>query len=284
MKNIFLLIPAFAVILFINTASILSSSGKAGYTNSPGEGNCTSCHSDYNVNSGSGSVAITSDIPASGYEPNTTYHLEVTVSHTGATLFGFDLECLSGTSTYANAGSFTITNASESQISTNSVNGVSRNNVIHVTNGGLANDTKSFAFNWLSPASDVGDVTFYVAGLAADNNGGKGGDYVYTTSKVVSYASPTSIDKITKDASPIVFFKQSHNTLHVEYQTKNYQEAVSGKIYSLEGRIVESVFNIFPANGEINKDFDLHSPLSKGIYIFTLQQNRFSFSTKLFID
>ena len=51
---------AFMLISFGMSYDILSSNGKSGKTNSPGEGNCTSCHNSFAVNTGGGSTTITS--------------------------------------------------------------------------------------------------------------------------------------------------------------------------------------------------------------------------------
>ena len=177
MKNNSFLIIISILVLMIGTAAILSTNGKAGYSGAPGEGNCTSCHNEYAANSGTGSVVISTNIPVSGYELNTTYQISVIVSQVGKTLFGFDLEALSGT---ANAGTFIITNSNESQTRTKIVNTVTRNNVVHVSDGGLANDTKTFTFNWTSPATNAGNITFYATGNAANNDGNTTGDNIYT--------------------------------------------------------------------------------------------------------
>jgi len=52
------------------------------------------------------------------------------------------------------------------------------------TSAGTRNGTtgpQSFEFNWTAPATNVGDVDFYVAANAANGNGNNQGDFIYTT-------------------------------------------------------------------------------------------------------
>ena len=58
MKKILLLTTVVVIALGAMSFGVLSPNGKAGYTNSPSEGNCTSsgCHNSYTVNTGVGST------------------------------------------------------------------------------------------------------------------------------------------------------------------------------------------------------------------------------------
>jgi len=176
---------AAALVVAVGFASfeIESSNGRAGYTNSPGESNCTNCHDNFAVNSGAGSVAISSNPSlAGGYIPGATYAMTVTVSDNAPnnTLFGFGLEALNGSG--ANGGTLTITNPTLTQIKTFMVSPNLRNNVVHTGNGNTGPNTQPFSFNWTAPAAGAGTITFYASGLGSDNDGGTDGDYVYTTS------------------------------------------------------------------------------------------------------
>ena len=78
--------------------------GRTGYTGSPGENTCavSGCHSSFALNSGTGGVRITTDVPATGYVAGTVYNITVTPRRTGSTVFGLGFEAL--TSTNTNAG------------------------------------------------------------------------------------------------------------------------------------------------------------------------------------
>lgn len=181
-----LLIPVACIVVF---ADILNEDGKAGRTGSPGEFDCTGCHTSFPVNTGGGSITISSpNLTNWQYIPGQVYQIDVTVAKTGVPLFGFGFESLR--STGANAGTFTITNTAETQLKNANINGNNRSNVVHKENGGLTMDSHTFSFNWTAPATNIGNITFYTAGNAGDNQGDSLGDYIYKTSRVVT---PTAV-------------------------------------------------------------------------------------------
>src|ERR1035437_9652012 len=64
----------------------------AANTGSPGDGaDCSGCHSDFALNSGTGTITITSNIPACGYVPLATYSVTATITHNGFGEFQFQL-------------------------------------------------------------------------------------------------------------------------------------------------------------------------------------------------
>ena len=156
------------------------SAGKAGSNGSPGEGTCASgsCHNSFALNSGSGSVSISIAGLLNGnmYVPGQTYQVSVTVQQQGIGLFGFGIESLQASG--ANAGSWTA--GPDSHILNATISGNSRATVAHIDNSGFASGTRTWSFSWTAPATEI-PVMMYAAGNAANNNGGDGGDYIYTT-------------------------------------------------------------------------------------------------------
>lgn len=158
--------------------SVHASSGGAptGRTGAPGESNCTSCHS---ANSGPGTVSI---IAPASYTPGQTYTIQIqqTTTDMGAAIWGFETIALAGTTM---AGSFTNTTAATR------IRVASTKSYVTQTAAGESPGTtggKTWSFNWTAPATNVGNVTFYAAGLQGDNDGSDSGDQTYLTSKVVT--------------------------------------------------------------------------------------------------
>ncbi|MFZ4797294.1 MAG: choice-of-anchor V domain-containing protein [Bacteroidia bacterium] len=181
------------IVVFLSIAIKLLAveSGISGKTGAPSEITCASgsgCHTQYTLNSGTGSVAITHNIPSGGYIPSTTYSITVTVSQTGMTVFGFDLEALN--SSNISAGTLAVTSAATMKLMTAS-NG--RSNITHKMDGGFVSNSKAFTFNWTAPSSNIGVVTFYTAAIAGNHNGNENGDYVYSTSLAISPRSSNAI-------------------------------------------------------------------------------------------
>jgi len=182
-KLITALLPFFAVILF--TSEQFSDDGRAGYTGSPGETDCTTCHASFPVNSGGGNITFQNPgMPLNEYIAGQTYTMSVTVSRTSNNLFGFGFEAL--TNLNDNAGTLLITDAAATQIKTRVVTSVTRRNVVHQLNAGAASGSKTFNFSWTAPASGSGPVGFYFAGVAADGNANDNNDYVYKSSLTVT--------------------------------------------------------------------------------------------------
>ncbi|MBL0137780.1 MAG: T9SS type A sorting domain-containing protein [Bacteroidetes bacterium] len=183
MKNKLTIALLLSALAFVFTSAMLSSNGRAGKTGAPGETTCTSCHGDYALNGGPGSVTI-AGISGGSYIPGTTYNMSITVAQTNFPLFGLDCEVL--TSANTNAGTLAITNAVETRLLAATVSGVSRQNVVQAAGGGQTLNSHTFAFNWTAPAAGTGTVTFYYTGMAADNTGDEINDYVYSGSLVLT--------------------------------------------------------------------------------------------------
>jgi fibronectin type 3 domain-containing protein len=149
-------------------------------TGAPGDdGTCVDCHDDYDLNSGEGYISLTG-LPASGYEPAKEYTLTVTTYHPGMTRFGFEVTVLPENPAHS-AGSFSCIDSKWTMISTGGKYiKTSQAGIECVTVG-----TKSWDIRWNSPSVAMGPVTFYGAGLLADNDNDEGDDYVYTTQETL---------------------------------------------------------------------------------------------------
>lgn len=185
MKKIYTVAILIAITLFV-FADILEKDGKAGKTGSPGENDCTGCHTSFTVNSGPGSISISSpNLTNWQYVPGQVYQVDVTVTQPGVPLFGFGFEALR-TSNNSNGGTLSITNSAETQLKNAFVSGNNRTNVVHKENGGLSTGTHTFSFNWTAPATNIGNIMFYTAGNAANNQDDSLNDYIYKTTQLVT--------------------------------------------------------------------------------------------------
>jgi hypothetical protein len=175
--------------------------GKAGVSGAPNENTCndTDCHNSYAVNSGTGSITISSsNLTNWTYTPGTTYSITVTVAQSNINLFGLCFEALKANGD--NAG--TLVAGNDTQIKLKTVGGFQRKSITHDNNTGATANSHSFTFNWTAPATNIGDITFYAAGLAANDNGNELGDRVYSTSQVVS-ASAVGLQEIVDQQSTL---------------------------------------------------------------------------------
>ncbi len=183
-----------------------SSGAAAGHTGSPGDGkDCTFCHGG---TASARADMITSDIPAGGYVPGSTYTITAMVSEAGRTKFGFQV------SPQNNSGSV--------------LGFMNGNNDVQLVGGGnyathrfgstSGTDSKSWTFDWTAPTAGTGDVTFYGAFNAANNNGSSSGDVIYTSSLTVSEDPGNSIAQEQKNELK-AYPNPSNGTFRVEFPT-----------------------------------------------------------------
>jgi hypothetical protein len=160
------------------------------------EKDCADCHNDFAVNSGGGSIQILG-VPAQ-YAPRATYPIRVHIGHVTVNpdvpSWGFELTAIRN-SDYGRADSL-VSLGPETQIQTNASN-PARKYVSHTAAGNYPgkNDSTTWVFNWIAPASGTGVVSFWVSGVAGTGSG-TGGSFVYNTS-INSAEATTDVQSTT---------------------------------------------------------------------------------------
>lgn len=282
MKKITLLLIAAAAVIFTFTAEKMSESGKAGYTSSPGELDCTDCHNTYALNAGGGSVVLTStNMTGWMYDPGVTYHMVATVTRSGNPLFGICVEAL--TTANDNAGTMVITNTTATKTATKTVGGIARVSVVHKLNGGLTSGSHAFTFDWTAPANNIGNVTFYFTGAACNANGDEFGDYIYQGSQVVSYNTGIGITNINRNSTIGVYPMpvQDHFTMNYEVKSTG---TVKINLYNMQGSLVANLASKVMSTGNYNDNFYLPAQLSAGNYILSVESESGVSSRKILIN
>ena len=164
-------------------------------TGAPNEGTCASagCHTGNDLNAAGGSLMLS--VP-DNYTPGAEYDIVVELARAGQSKWGFQMTALNSIGT--RAGTFAISNANTQQLEEED----SKQYIEHKA----ASGTNRWTFKWTAPSSDVGPITFYAAGNAANNNFWLTGDYIYTqkaTSDIthvygISLAGVGSLNKTAK--------------------------------------------------------------------------------------
>ena len=162
-----------------------------GNTGSPGDGaDCSNCHGDFTVNSGTGTATITTDIPACGYTPLSTYSITVSIAQTGTNEFQFQCSPQNASGTYLGTMN---ANSSVQIYGVKYISGAS---------GTLAStNSNSWTFTWTAPAAATGPVTFYASFAAVDGDASESGDYIYTKSLTVNEAGSYSASAVPTAAN-----------------------------------------------------------------------------------
>ncbi len=273
MKKTITLTLASVITLTFMSFDILNDDGRAGATGSPNEPACNaaSCHTTNPLNSGGGSVTISSPTLGNTYTPGQTYTINVTVAKTGINLFGFAMEAL--TSTGTNAGNLVITNSAQTILKSATVVGQSRKSVVHKLNAGATSNSHVFTFNWTAPATNIGNVTFYAAGNAANGNGFSSGDFIYTTSQVITPAIVSGIaENNTTDFQFSAFPNPTTDKINVSYSlTEN--ATVSAQLISLNGKVISTFFKEQQNAGKNEMVLTIDPSVARGLYLLALNVN-----------
>lgn len=193
-----------ASIVIAVTATAISaypSGSPSGHTAAPGEDSCARCHGGV-LNDNAGSVAL-SGVP-DVYEPGQQYTLTVRVSHSTARAWGFQVTALDPNN--RGVGTFSVVDATTTRM----VNGGGAfSGRVYVDNSSSGtfpgqSQNASWRLAWTAPANDKGRITFYAAGLAANNNGSASGDSTYTTSVKSGVTTPMVIAPVYKNGKLIL--------------------------------------------------------------------------------
>lgn len=173
-------------------ADAASSGPSPSFTNAPSEANCTLCHGDFPVNSGTGSVQITG-VPAA-YSLGQPVQITVRVAQADAVIYGFQMTAVDSNGDRAGTFAPPVQNPPEMQV----VNGLvidqmgehNRQYIEHTTEGIIPTmlGSRSWTFTWTAPSQPRGRIDFYVAGNAANSDGSSSGDYIYTASAASLFA------------------------------------------------------------------------------------------------
>jgi len=186
------------LLILISYQAITYSGGpNAGLTNAPGENNCTSCHSGSLITSGSNwsNIVLNTNIPATGYLPDSIYNITLSHSQSGINTWGFQITSLISSNNNM-AGNITITNSAKTQKKTSG----SKEYVTHTSSGTSGSGSNSWTYSWKAPSTNVGDIKFYATVNAANGNGNTSGDQIFAKTWTFSVSSllPTATINASK--------------------------------------------------------------------------------------
>ncbi len=274
MKNTAILIVILSSLAALSF--VMRDDGIAGRTGSPGETTCntSNCHTGNVVNASGGSIIISAPTMSNwSYVPGEVYPINVTVSRTGVSLFGFGFEALQTSG--ANGGSFTIINPVQTTLKSAVVLGNVRTNVVHQLNGGASPGSHTFTFNWNAPLTDIGNITFYAAGNAANGNNSTSGDFIYTTSQVIT-PSGVGLNDLNPFIGDIKLYPvPASGNISIAFKIKQRQNLVI-ELLTLNGKVVDHIYSDESSAGTKEIAFSFNNKIVPGIYFvrFTIGESQ----------
>jgi hypothetical protein len=172
------------------------------------------------------------------YTAGETYDISVSLEEADIERFGFSLSVLDENNN--KAGQLMVTDAQRTQIIEGVLDFTGREYVTYRMIGTNPYETgKGFlSFKWIAPESSVGKVTFYVAGVSANNDGTDKGDLVYTKTLELE-GNPLSINSF-QDNKIAVFPNPVKNTFQVQFNDF-IDETMIFFIYNSEGKQVSDL-------------------------------------------
>jgi hypothetical protein len=144
-------------------------------------GSTSECH----VNSDGGPGQVLIDAPAT-YTPGEAFAFTVRVEEEGRSTFGFQVAVKAANDTidfFEHVGTLELVDTTRTRL-------VTENYVTH-TQEGLAQN--AWTVRWVAPADETRPVTIYAAGNAANGDGEREGDHIYTTSWAMAPSTSTAV-------------------------------------------------------------------------------------------
>lgn len=192
----------------------------AGNTGAPGESPlaCAQCHSGGTTDGTAENLLIVTDgaNQVTEYIPGNIYTVSLGMASNPAKK-GFQATALDPSNTMA--GNFT-------SLAGVNVDGTARKYANH-TIASNTSSTVAWQWTWTAPATNVGDVTFYVASNRANNNGNNQGDIIYLSQHVISVAANAGQAELEKNKNDFkAFFNGNENALGLQFNSLN-----AGKVF-----------------------------------------------------
>lgn len=259
---------------FSSNFHLLNQAGSpGGKTGAPGDATCTQCHSG-TVQSGSGFNVVTltsGGTPVTEYLPNTTYEVTVTMSTNNAKN-GFEIVALKPGNTMA--GTFAITNTTH----TKTIVSGGKTRVTHKLAG---TDLNTWSFNWTSPATNVGAVTFYLATNQTNSNSDDTGDVIRTSQHV--FGSQAGIQDASEKIETRIGYQSSTNSLNIQLDSK-VDGSVFVNVVDLSGKSVFTENMGTVSSGESAFSVRLDNELNSGVYLVNVSVDNNMIMKRVFIS
>lgn len=269
--NVFFFFLALVIGIGLSTNSFAKEDGApSGNTGSPGDDNQTCAHVDCHTGSASEKDGlIFTDVPETGYLAGIDYLVTVTITDTAVQKFGF--QASPQTITGSKLGDLSLINTLHTKMTGGS------KYVTHTLSGTSGDGERTWTFNW-TPDDAHGDVTFYVAVNASDNEEDATGDKIYTSSVTIKEDpanNPLTLEELNRITFDMVSPAQEQLSLYIATPVNS---PIFVNIFDINGTLISRT-NFSNSNGAFVIPL---TDLSSGLYFVSVVNEKGSL-TKQFI-
>lgn len=250
---------------FHSTKLYPSGVGIAGNTGAPGESTCASCHNATLKIGGTESTLTFKDSAntvITDYKPNHTYNLTFAYSIDGKK--GFQVVALDAQNKQAG----TLTAGSNTRVT-------SQSNKQYLNHSNAT--SSSWTFKWKAPATNVGDITFYVATGNLSS--------IYKSSyKLSAFVDTTKTNSIVVNENNFeftAFYVAASQNLYLKYDAHLKGDAFVN-VLDMNGRSV-AYKKLGAVNGNSTKEIELPMVVQPGTYVVNVFVNNYMSSKKIVV-
>ena len=249
-----------------NKVQSRTTGGPAGHSGDPAGGNKTcntaGCHIGVTPIAANG--LITSNIPASGYIPGSTYTVTASITRPGHTKFGFQVTPQNATGTILGT---LIATSTQTQL-----NGINNSYITHNSSGTSGSGAKTWTFNWTAPSAGSGNVKFYAAFNASNSNNSSSGDTIFTSSLTIPENLSTGINSISRNESNLsVYPNPVKDKINITFSTIENQD-IEVILSDIMGKVSEKLYSGKTTNTTFNYSIDIEGKYPSGIYLLKIKE------------
>lgn len=206
------------------------------------------CHNGNNINDAAGALEIFTNIPPTGWEPNTEYEVAIKATFPNRDVFGFQFTAWgdvdsasvgdiipvdsSVQTTESTIFDFTNTPVGTFKYATHVGPAIYPKSILAETSG-----EKWWSFKWKSPDTQNQNVVFFATANASNGNGQISGDYIYTASKFLGNGGPLNTHNTSKIDQLKIFPNPSTEKILVSAKVNG---TATIKVFSLGGKEIIS--------------------------------------------
>lgn len=248
----------------ISKVHLQSGGGQPSLTGAPGEQNCTQCHFGSTLDGTSENQLVMLNAQfqtVTSYTPGQTYTVSLTLA-SNPDKKGFSATVLDPSNNMA--GALTGSGLGGTQ---DFQNGPGTRDYVSHTSTSNTSTTSLWAWSWTAPASNVGDVTFYVASNVANNNNTTSGDMIYLSEHI--FGSVAGVEEQKIESTFTAGYSIDQNTVVLDF-TSLTSEDVFFNLVDMNGKSVFSKALSKSLIGTNKQSVALPAEIKNGMYVVTV--------------